>query len=83
MAKTPFVVVMNEVFLNFGKKVLYNTFDQNRFFIGAGYQFSQHLNAQLGYMNIFQQEASGTNYFSTHTIRLFIFHSLDFRNKDE
>lgn len=80
--KTPFAAIMNEVFLNFGDKVVYNTFDQNRLFAGFGYQFTSHLNAQLGYMNVYQQEASGSNYFSTHAIRLFVFHSLDLRNKD-
>lgn len=82
VARTPFAIVMNEVFLNFGSKIVYNTFDQNRFFAGLGYQFTSHLNAQLGYMNVFQQEASGNSYFSTHTIRLFVFHSLDLRNKN-
>jgi hypothetical protein len=82
VAKTPFAAVMNEVFLNFGDKVVYNTFDQNRLFAGFGYQFTPHLNAQLGYMNVYQQEASGSNYFSTHAIRLLVFHSLDLRNKD-
>lgn len=79
--KTPFAAVMNEVFLNFGDKVVYNTFDQNRFFAGFGYQFSPHLNAQLGYMNTYQQQASGTRYFSTHTVRLFVFHALDMRKE--
>ncbi len=82
VAKTPFIAIADEVFVNFGKKIVYNTFDQNRFFVGFGYQFTSHLNAQLGYMNVFQQEASGSNYFSTNAIRLFVFHSLDFRNKD-
>lgn len=80
--KTPFAVVIDEVFLNFGDKVIFNTFDQNRFFAGFGYQFTSHLNAQLGYMNVYQQEASGNNYFSTHALRLFLFHSLDLRNRD-
>jgi hypothetical protein len=82
VAKTPFAAIMNEVFLNFGDKVVYNTFDQNRLFLGFGYQFTPHLNAQLGYMNVYQQEASGNNYFSTHAIRLFVFHTLDLRNND-
>ena len=80
--KTPFAAIMNEVFLNFGDKVVYNTFDQNRLFVGFGYQFGPHLNGQLGYMNVYQQEGSGSNYFSTHAIRLFFFHSLDLRSKD-
>lgn len=79
IAKTPFIVLMNEVFLNFGGKIVYNTFDQNRFFAGLGYQFTAHVNAQLGYMNVYQQEASGNNYTSSNAIRLFIFHTLDIR----
>lgn len=81
-ANTPFAAVMNEVFLNFGDRVVYNTFDQNRLFAGFGYQFTSHLNIQLGYMNIYQQEGSGTDYLSTHAIRFFVFHSLDSRNTD-
>jgi hypothetical protein len=80
--KTPFLALMNEVFLNFGKKIVYNTFDQNRLFAGIGYQFGPHLNGQLGYMNVYQQEASGNNYLVTHAIRLFFFHTLDLRKKE-
>jgi hypothetical protein len=82
VAKTPFLAVTNEIFLNFGDKILYNTFDQNRFFAGVGYQFTSHLNAQLGYMNLFQQEIAGNKYMSTNAIRLFFFHSFDLRNKE-
>jgi hypothetical protein len=83
VAKTPFVAIIDEVFFNFGGKIVYNTFDQNRFFAGIGYQFTAHMNAQLGYMNVFQQEASGNNYFSTNAIRLFFFHNIDLRKKTE
>lgn len=81
-ANTPFVAIANEVFLNFGDKITYNTFDQNRLFVGFGYQFTTHLNTQLGYMNVYQQEASGNDYLSTHTLRLFVFHSLDLRTEN-
>lgn len=82
-AKTPFLAAIDEVFLNFGKNVVYNTFDQNRLFVGVGYQISSHMNAQLGYMNVYQQEASGSGYFSTHAIRFFVFQTLDFRKQGE
>jgi Protein of unknown function (DUF2490) len=81
VAKTPFIAIANEVFINFGGKIVYNTFDQNRFFAGVGYQFTKHLNAQLGYLNIYQQEAVGNKYTVSHAIRLFVFHSLDLRKK--
>lgn len=81
-ARTPFAAIIDEVFLNFGNNVVYNTFDQNRLFVGFGYQFTSHLNAQLGYMNVYQQEPSGYSYYSTHAIRLFVFHTLDLRKKE-
>ena len=82
VAKTPFLALIDEVFINFGDKIVYNTFDQNRFFIGLGYQITSHMNVQTGYMNIFQQEASGNSYWSTHAIRLFLFQTLDVRSKE-
>lgn len=76
----PFVVLNDEVHLNFGKEIIYNYFDQNRLFAGIGYQFSKSLNAQLGYMQVFQQREAGNHFFNTHTLRLFVFHNLDLRN---
>jgi hypothetical protein len=40
------------------------------------------LNIQLGYMNVFQQRRSGNAFFDTHTLRLFVFHTLDLRKKE-
>jgi hypothetical protein len=81
-AKTPFFALIDEVFINMGKEVVYNYFDQNRFFIGFGYQFNTHLNAQLGYMNLFQQTAAGNKYTDSHAIRLFVFQTLDLRKQE-
>lgn len=75
----PFAVLNNEVHLNFGKEITYNYFDQNRFFVGLGYPFRKNLNAQLGYMNLFQQLPAGHRFYNTHTLRLFVFHTLDLR----
>ena len=82
-AHTPFVSLGNEVFLNFGGDVIYNTFDQNRLSAGLGYQFTSHLNAQVGYINLYQQLTSGNNYLISHIVRLSVAHNLDFRNKSE
>jgi hypothetical protein len=80
--KTPFLFINNELFINFGKEIVNNYFDQNRVFVGGGYQFTKHLNAQLGYMYIFQQLPSGNQYVNTHALRLFVFHNLDFRKEE-
>ncbi|MBB1285144.1 DUF2490 domain-containing protein [Flavisolibacter sp. BT320] len=76
-------VLSDEVFLNFGKQIVYNTFDQNRLFAGFAYYLNDHDNLQFGYMNLFQQQASGNRYRSLHVARIFFFHNLDWRKRKE
>jgi hypothetical protein len=76
-------VLSNEVFVNFGEQIVYNVYDQNRFFAGFHYHINKHDNLQFGYMNIYQQLASGNQYRSTHAARVFYFHNLDLRKKAE
>jgi len=73
------LVVNDEVHVNFGKQVVNNYFDQNRFFLGFNYHLNKHDNLQFGYMNVFQQLAAGNKYRSTRVVRLFYFHNLDER----
>lgn len=77
--KTFSFIANDEVHVNFGKEIVYNTFDQNRFFLGLAYQTNKTDNLQFGYMNVFQQLASGNAYRSLHTARVFYFHNLDLR----
>jgi hypothetical protein len=74
-------VVNDEVHINFGKEIVYNYFDQNRFFVGLKYQTNKQGNIQIGYMNLFQQLAAGNKYKNIHAARLFYFHNLDFTTK--
>jgi hypothetical protein len=74
--------INNEIFVNFGKNVVYNYFDQNRFFAGVTYKFSANNNLQAGYLNIFQQLAVGNKYRMLHALRVNYFHNLDLRKKD-
>jgi hypothetical protein len=78
----PFVFISNELMINFGKEIVNNYFDQNRFFAGFGYQFTRNLNAHLGYLNVFLERPSGTDFINTHAVRLFVFHNLDFLSKE-
>ncbi|MES2732291.1 MAG: DUF2490 domain-containing protein [Bacteroidota bacterium] len=79
--KTLFFAFNDEIHINAGKNITYNYFDQNRLFVGLGYQFSKTLNAQLGYMNQFQQLPAGNQFANNHVMRLFFFHNLDLRSK--
>ena len=75
------LVFSNEVFVNFGKQIVNNYFDQNRFFAGFHYYVNKHDQLQFGYMNVFQQLAAGNQYKSVSAARLFYFHNLDLRKK--
>lgn len=74
-------ILGNEIFVNFGKQITYNYFDQNRFFTGLAYSTNATDNIQFGYMNIFQQLATGNNYRSTSIARVVYLHNLDLRKK--
>ncbi|MBC7849299.1 MAG: DUF2490 domain-containing protein, partial [Chitinophagaceae bacterium] len=74
-------VVNDEVHLNFGDEIVYNTFDQNRFFAGFQYQLAKTTAVQFGYMNQFIQTAAGNAYRSNHVARVFLLQNLDLRKK--
>lgn len=69
----------DELHVNFGKKIVYNVFDQNRLFAGLVYQLNPHAQLHAGYMNLYQQLPAGNKFRNQHTIRLFYFHNLDWR----
>ncbi len=77
----PNFVLQDELFVNAGKQITYNYFDQNRFFVGVSYPFKKNLSAQVGYMNQFVQQPAGNTFVSNHTLRLFVFHTLDLRKQ--
>ncbi len=66
----PYFVAYDEVFINFGKNVRSNVFDQNRVFAGVGYRFSRALTAEVGYMYQLTMRASGTDVERNHTINI-------------
>jgi hypothetical protein len=74
-------IANNELHINFGKQVVNNYFDQNRFFLGFSYLVNAQDNFQFGYLNVFQQLPAGNQYKSIHAARLYYFHNLDLRNK--
>jgi hypothetical protein len=80
--KTTFLYLNNEIHINAGENIMNNYFDQNRLFAGLGYQFTPSLNAHLGYLFVFQQEAAVNQFVHINAIRLFVVHSLDFRNQE-
>jgi len=74
-------ILNDELHINFGKNILYNYFDQNRFFLGLAWHLNDHDNLQFGYMNLFQQLPAGNQYRNNHVARIFFFQNLDLRRR--
>ncbi len=69
----PMLVISDEILIHFGQEVVYNTFDQNRLFIGIRQAINPKLSFDFGYMNVYQQKYSGYQYDMNHTLRLFFY----------
>ncbi|MEJ8800418.1 DUF2490 domain-containing protein [Pontibacter sp. H249] len=77
----PYLVLSNEILLNFGENVSYNTFDQNRLSLMLGLEHN-FLRLQTGYMHRFVQSASVPNrYTNNHNLTVWLFYTLDIRKK--
>ncbi len=73
--KLPVLALADEICLQTGKEVVFNTFDQNRFFIGIREQLRPDLSFDMGYMKVYQQKKSGYEFDRNHTFRLFFYYS--------
>jgi hypothetical protein len=74
-------VFYNEVYLNFGKQIIHNTFDQFRTYAGFNYTITKNANLQFGYLYSFQQLAAGNKYRNLHAARIFYLYNVDLRKK--
>jgi hypothetical protein len=75
--KIPSPVLSDEIHIQFGSGIVYNTFDQNRLFLGVKVPVSEKLNFDIGYMNVLQQKSSGYKYSMSHIFRIFFYYNLD------
>lgn len=56
---TVFVSLSDEIFASWGKNVTYHSPDQNRVFVGAGYQFTKHASVQAGALYQMLKKSNG------------------------
>jgi hypothetical protein len=82
-----FVAFYDEVFINFGKDVAYNIFDQNRLYGAIGYSFSPALKLELGYLSQVVQLRSldvtslKSRIENNHTLQIALFSNVSFTKK--
>jgi hypothetical protein len=73
----------NELMLQFGKEVVYNTFDQLRLSFGIRQTITHQLNVDLNYMYQYQQHSSGDQYLQGNTLRLNINYNVGWKKKND
>lgn len=82
--KLPKPMVSNEILFHLGEEVVYNTFEQNRLFVGVNQKIAKNWSFDLGYMLVYQQKFSGYQYDLNHTFRWFFYYFPDLRkDKDK
>jgi len=74
-------IVYDELMINGGENVVKNTFDQNRIYAAFHYGINKNIALELGYLNSFQQRASGVDYFNRDIIRFTFFHKISLQKK--
>ena len=77
--KMPRLTISDEILFHVGNEIVFNTFDQNRLFLGFNQRISPSWTVDYGYMMVYQQRYSGFEYDMNHTIRLFFYFSPDLR----
>ncbi len=71
--------VKDEIMFNVGKKVVKNTFDQNRIYLALNYRLNDAYAVEMGYMNWFQQQRTGVDFYNRDILRFSLFHTIDLK----
>lgn len=79
--KSVYVSAYNEIFINFGKNVALNIFDQNRAYVALGYVIPKIGRMEAGYMNQLIFKPDGVRVESNHTLQLAFFCTVSFPRK--
>ena len=77
---TLFLSIYDEIFLNFGKNVNRNIFDQNRIYAAIGFQIGESSNIQLGYLNQKIQKGDGVHFENNKTFQVAFSHTVNLAN---
>lgn len=80
--KMVYGILADELFMNFGKEIIYNTFDQNRAIVGIGYSINKKFQINLTYVHQYAQKNFPNTFETTDLIWFGISHKIEKRNKE-
>ncbi len=75
--------IADEVFINSGKEIRNNYFDQNRIAVGLGYKLNERFNILVSYTNIFVQRAKVDAFEDNNVLVINLYNNLDFSRKTD
>lgn len=75
---TAFIAFYDEIMFGFGGGMTGN-FDQNRFYLGLGWNFTRNFNLQAGYLNQFIRKPDGLNPEQNHVLQIGLQYDIDLR----
>jgi Protein of unknown function (DUF2490) len=67
----------DELHVNFGDRIVRNSFDQNRVLMLLGFSFSPTMDLEAGYVHWYQQRDSGVDYFERDMVRVTVNHRIN------
>lgn len=73
--------IQEEMMLNFGSKIKYNLFDQNRVYILLHYAPVPQLGIEIGYIDLFQQRTAGDDYFNRNILKIGLIQNITLKKK--
>jgi hypothetical protein len=73
----------NEIYINFGKNVGYNIFDQNRAYLALGYKIPKLGRLEIGYLNQLIFRPDGIRVEQNHTLQVGLSSNFEFRKKEK
>jgi hypothetical protein len=74
--------VYDEIFVSWGDKVTFNSPDQNRIYVGVGYQFSKHATLQTGFFYQALLKSNGTREENNIGLNTQFTYNFDFIKKE-
>lgn len=72
------VALYDEFFLNFGRNVASNVFDQNRAYAALAHSLGKSSRLEVGYLNQIVQQRNGRIFENNHTLQVAIYSTLPF-----
>lgn len=71
--------LQDEIFLNVGKNIVTNSFDQNRLYFALNCEISPKFAVEIGYLKCFQQTQTAGSFYDRNILRLILSHKVFFK----